>query len=133
MASGLEPVPRYEPSTFHPINRWRSHCAIGASGHILVKRPILLGLPEQTAMFLVLPVPGVTWTDCHVPGRTCARGYLNRLPCSWSYLWLQESFSLCLFVISESKFFITCTCQSLVIYEMNRAECCTTFNMANSG
>ena len=28
--SGLEPVPRCEPSTYQPISRWLSHCAIGA-------------------------------------------------------------------------------------------------------
>ena len=26
--SGLQPVPSYEPSTYQPIGRWRSHCAI---------------------------------------------------------------------------------------------------------
>ena len=28
--SGMEPVPRCEPSTYQPISRWHNHCAIGA-------------------------------------------------------------------------------------------------------
>ena len=28
--SGLEPVPRCEPSTYQPISRWHNHCTIGA-------------------------------------------------------------------------------------------------------
>ena len=28
--SGLEPVPRYEPNTYHSFNRRFSHCAVDA-------------------------------------------------------------------------------------------------------
>ena len=29
----MEPVPRCEPSTYQPISRWHSHCAIGAGSY----------------------------------------------------------------------------------------------------
>ena len=47
--SGLESVPRCEPSTYQPISLWLSHCAIGA-GLLQHRKPICHIATLQTVL-----------------------------------------------------------------------------------
>ena len=102
--SGLEPVPRCKPSTYHPISRWHNHCAIGAGLMFWISLMVcMLLIPvfwnEVSVIFNVVmyysgPERTASWPDVHWWQTNHAEG---QVPTQWNryrLLWWAQVFDL---------------------------------------